>query len=87
MDKERITLNDGEKDVTLDLLASFDIDETHYCLVRDIADDSEFFLRYALEGEEVLFSALESDEEQDEVFTAYQELLSDRTEEGKRGCD
>ncbi|MDD7593671.1 MAG: DUF1292 domain-containing protein [Peptoniphilaceae bacterium] len=85
MNNERIYLNDGTEDVALDLIASFGIDEANYCLVRD--DDAEFFLRYEEKGEEVLFFPLESDGEQAEVMRIYDELLSDREEQGKRGCD
>lgn len=81
MNREQIIVKDGERDVVFDLIASFSVEDKAYCLVEDHEDGTSFFLRYFAEGDDMVFAALESEQELGEVSEAYEEL--NRTKEDK----
>lgn len=74
MNREQIVVNDGERDVVFDLLASFSLEDRSYCFVEDHEDGTSFFLRYFADGDDMVFAALESEQELDEVSEAFEEL-------------
>lgn len=74
MNREQIVINDGERDVVFDLLASFSLEDRNYCFVEDHEDGTSFFLRYFADGDDMVFAALESEQELDEVSEAFEEL-------------
>ena len=80
MTGEQIVLNDGEKEVPMTLLATFRLNDQDYCLMED---GSSFFLRYFTDKDEVVFAALESEEELDEVMEAYEDLMIEKEQERK----
>lgn len=80
MNREQIVVNDGECDVTLDLLASFSLEDRDYCFVEDHEDGTSFFLRYFADGDDMVFAALESEQELDKVSEAFEELNRTKTE-------
>lgn len=79
---EKIDLYDGDKKVSYDLLATFQIDDKNYCLLSD--SEEEFFLSFEEEGDQILFKSLESEKEEKEIREFYQELLEENSENNKK---
>lgn len=82
MNRQEMIVQDGERDVALTLVASFSLQDKDYCLVEDQEDGSSFFLRYFADGDDIVFAALESERELDEVSEAFEEL--NKMEKGKK---
>lgn len=78
MREEKILLNDGEQDVEMGLVATFLLDETNYCCLRDPEDGTELLYRMRPEGEEMVIEAIEDEKELEEAEEAYQELLDEK---------
>lgn len=73
---DKIELFDGEKMISYELLASFQVDDKNYCLLSN--EGIEEFFSYEEDGDDIVFSGLDSEEEEAEVEEIYRELLEER---------
>ena len=77
---EKITLNDGEKDVVFELLDTFGVEEKEYAAL--LSEEEELLIcEIEEEGDEAVFIPIEDQDEFDEILSLYIELLDEMENE------
>lgn len=77
---EKITLNDGTKDIEFDLLDTFIVEDIQYASMMS-QDQILYIMEVEYEGDEAIFKTIEDKDEFDEILALYIELLEENEEE------
>lgn len=78
---EYIDLNDGNETIKLLLLDTFGVEEQDYAALLDEKEDQLYILEVNVEGDEVVFEAIEDEEEFNEILSLYEELIDENDKE------
>lgn len=78
---EYIELSDGDETIKLLLLDTFGIEDQDYAALLDEDNDQLYILEIHLEDNEVVFEAIEDEEEFNEILALYEELIDEIDEE------
>lgn len=78
---EYIELSDGDETIKLLLLDTFGVEEKDYAALLDEDNDQLYILEIHLEDNEVVFEAIEDEEEFNEILALYEELIDEIDEE------
>ena len=77
---EKITLNDGTKDIEFDLLDTFIVEDIQYASMMS-QDQILYIMEVEYEGDEAIFKTIEDKDEFDEILALYIELLEENEKE------
>lgn len=74
---EKITINDGDKDISMTLVATFSMDDQDYA-VLDGDDDERFVLRMKETDDEIIFETIDDEEEFNDAVQVFEELIEEQ---------
>lgn len=74
---EKITINDGDKDISMILVATFSMDDQDYA-VLDGDDDERFVLRMKETDDEMIFETIDDEEEFNDAVQVFEELIEEQ---------
>ncbi|MGF0039314.1 DUF1292 domain-containing protein [Peptoniphilaceae bacterium SGI.131] len=74
---EKIILNDGQRDVSFELLDTFGVDDKDYAALLNEEDGEIYLMEISFEGQEAIFKTIEDKKTFDEVLAFYNELLDE----------
>ncbi len=74
---EKITINDGDKDISMTLIATFSMDDQDYA-VLDGDDDERFVLRMKETDDEIIFETIDDEEEFNDAVQVFEELIEEQ---------
>lgn len=74
---EKITINDGDKDISMTLVATFSMDDQDYA-VLDGDDDERFVLRMKETDDEMIFETIDDEEEFNDAVQVFEELIEEQ---------
>ncbi len=81
MESERVYLDDGQRQIPFEVVASFTLDETDYCWLKEAGGKDPLLFRFYPDGEDMVFESVEDEEEYEEAREAYLDLVRDREDQ------
>ena len=78
---EYIELSDGTDSVRLRIIDTFGIEEKEYAALLDEEEEQLYILELEFEEDDVIFKAIEDEEELNDILDIYAELLDEEDEE------
>ena len=69
-----VLLNENNEEVEFNIIDSFGVDDKNYCALQEEGDDLILIVEVVNNGEEVVFKAIDNQEELDEIIGLYEEM-------------
>lgn len=77
-DLDIITVNDGEREIDLYIVATFSIEDQYYACLETMDEEELYLLKMAEDGQDIVFEVIDDEEEFDDAVQAYQELVEEQ---------
>lgn len=81
MEEKRVYLDDGNRKIAFEIDSSFSLDETDYCWLREEGSEALSLFRFYPDGEDMIFEAVDDQEEFKEARMAYLELIGEQKDQ------
>lgn len=69
-----VLYDEDNNEVEFNIIDTFGVDDKNYCALQQDNDDLILILEIVNDGDEVIFKAIENQEELDEVINLYEEM-------------